>query len=259
MPGSDLLAGGGSLPGSARFVPVIFLTDEERRARAAGEDDPPEVFNDTSPSGIGPQIVVSAESDAQTWKSLRDPDADPGAHVREAIAAVRAGAPLDAPPSPNREPYPYAGTISVGGIRIAVEVRAGDRRYWYDAAGQAKGSTLMLAHYGEIPGTLGLDGDPIDVFVGPAPDAPRAWIVHQTNPRTGAADEDKLIVGYPTKLAALAMYLQSYDSPAFFGGVTECSVDDLRAWLDERGSHGEAIAPVAGAGAMRARAPAVVV
>jgi hypothetical protein len=93
----------------------------------------------------------------------------------------------------------------------------------------------MHATYGEIADTVGSDGDPIDVFVGPDFDAEIAYVVHQRiaeGEGEGGYDEDKVMLGWPTQEDALASYRQHYDKPDDFeGGITVITVDELRERL----------------------------
>lgn len=144
---------------------------------------------------------------------------------------------LGPPPSPNRKKWPYKGTIVFQGIPIYVENPRGSVRRGVSAGGE-RWATTMRAHYGEFAETLGMDGDPIDVFVGPAADAPRAYVVHQKVPGTQVMDEDKVILGCHTAAEAKALYLQHYDRAGFFGGMTPWPVAELRAFLGKHGTEG---------------------
>ncbi len=81
------------------------------------------------------------------------------------------------------------------GLQISVETQAGAWRYWTDSDGTT-GRTKMKYDYGYIRGTLGVDGDHVDVFVGPNEHATHVYIVHQ---RKGGDfrrfDEQKCMLG----------------------------------------------------------------
>lgn len=140
------------------------------------------------------------------------------------------------PPSPNRDPFPFAGTLDYQGIPILVENPLGSTRRGVDAGGHPW-ETHMQAHYGEVEGTRGLDGDPVDVFVGPDPEASTAYVVHQKVPGTQRPDEDKVILGCGTAEEAKALYLAHYNRPGFFHGITSWTVEELQRYLAREGNH----------------------
>jgi len=58
----------------------------------------------------------------------------------------------------------------------------------------------MHFDYGEIDGEVGADGDPLDVYLGPDPDAPFVYVVHQLKaPPFEVFDEDKVMLGFPPR------------------------------------------------------------
>lgn len=86
----------------------------------------------------------------------------------------------------------------------------------------------MRCHYGEIISSEGVDGDPVDVFLGPNPDAKCAYIVRQVEPSSGKFDEQKVMLGFDTIIEAKRMYLAHYDTPAFFGGISRMSMGEFK-------------------------------
>lgn len=130
-----------------------------------------------------------------------------------------------------RRALEHADAVDYQGIRVRIENPVGSVRRWRDAEGH-EGQTRMQCAYGYAERTTGADGDGVDVFLGPNPEAPRAWIVHQRNPHTGAYDEDKVMLGFSDQRSAINAYEMHYDTPAeFFGAVSEVTVDQLRRWL----------------------------
>lgn len=109
------------------------------------------------------------------------------------------------------------------GLTINVESPAGTVR-------RGRGwETLMVYDYGEIAGSLGADGDPVDVYLGPyLHDAPMVFVVHQRRYGDWAKyDEDKCMLGWLSEAEARAAYLQQYDDDRFLGEVTAMPVDDF--------------------------------
>ena len=68
----------------------------------------------------------------------------------------------------------------------------------------------LAAHYGEIAGTVGNDGDPIDVFVGLFPELGHVWVINQGN-ADGSFDEHKCMLGFATEEQARDAYMFSFD------------------------------------------------
>ena len=121
------------------------------------------------------------------------------------------------------------GRIVVQGLRIAIENPRGTYREGVDADGAAW-RCRMAAHYGYLSGTRGADGDGVDVFVGPAPESPRVWVINQV--LGGQFDEHKVMLGFVDEAHARATYLSSY-SPGWqgLGDIVPVSLDQLRWWL----------------------------
>ncbi len=125
------------------------------------------------------------------------------------------------------------GPMTYQGIPLEVENPVGSTRYWTDESGE-QGETLMRDAYGFIRRTAGAgaDGEEVDVFVGPDPRAPRAFVVEQQDPHTGRWDEQKVMLGYATQDLAEAAYRAHYDVPdLFLLYATPMELDHLQRWL----------------------------
>jgi len=96
-------------------------------------------------------------------------------------------------------------------------------------------ATLMKSHYGEIPGTRGPDGDPLDVFLPKKGfESDKLTVVHQQNPETKEYDEDKIMVGFPSENAAVSEYFKHYDKPEeFYLGHTTWTKEEFFKMLTE--------------------------
>ena len=127
--------------------------------------------------------------------------------------------------------YPKAALV-VAGLPIVVETPA-----WTFRAGKGQDGkewiTRNWADYGYIPRTDGGDGEGLDVYVMPGgvDESARVYIVRQRDPRTGQHDEDKVMLGFPTKAAAVLGYLVHYDRPEYFGGITSMPMAEFKAFL----------------------------
>lgn len=115
------------------------------------------------------------------------------------------------------------------GLPIAIEHPEGTVREGVDETGKPWRTVFRYA-YGEILGTLGMDGDPVDVFIGSYADAPEVYIVQQMKRKKwDVADEQKVMIDFGSIDEAKAAYLGHYDDPRFFGGITAMPVDEFIA------------------------------
>jgi hypothetical protein len=126
--------------------------------------------------------------------------------------------------------YQIVGKVNFQGLPITIETPVGGTRKWRTADGEA-GETVMQAAYGFIERTEGADGDGIDVFLGPWPDAPKAFVIHQQNPKSGLYDEDKVFLGFTSKEAAETCYSIHYTDPeSFFVTTSEMDMEQFKRW-----------------------------
>lgn len=116
--------------------------------------------------------------------------------------------------------YKLHGRISFRGLPISIENRKGSYRHWHDPHTGKDGKTKMLYAYGYIRRTKGLDGDHVDVFVGPNEKAKNVYVV-MTNkaPDFKERDEEKCMLGFDTEEAAVAAFKAHYDKDGFFHSV----------------------------------------
>lgn len=135
------------------------------------------------------------------------------------------------PPKPNRKKWPFVGTIRFAGMTIHVENLPGQVRGGTDNKGK-KWKTKMKWPYGEIHKTMGLDGDKVDVYVGPDSSSKKVYVVNQNHPKghpkAGQFDEQKVMLGFGSAAAAKRAYLAHYDSDSFFRSMTEMGLDQFK-------------------------------
>lgn len=117
-----------------------------------------------------------------------------------------------------RENRKLHGKTTFQNIPISIENRKGSVRKGVDDDGE-EWRTKMRLPYGYIPGTEGVDGDALDVFVGPNEDAAFAYVVHCNTPDGAEFDEDKVMLGFASSDAAKRCFKQHYDDDKFFGGI----------------------------------------
>jgi hypothetical protein len=113
------------------------------------------------------------------------------------------------------------------GLTIAVENPAGSVRRGRNRHG-VTWEVRMRFDYGEILNTIGVDGDPVDVIIGPNLDAPEVYVVHQRRVNDWENyDEDKVCVGFDSQSDAESAFLSNYNDPRFLGPVTAMPVDEF--------------------------------
>lgn len=124
------------------------------------------------------------------------------------------------------------GRLDFQGLPISIENKKGSVRHWYDPKADEHGTTKMLYSYGYVKGTLGLDGDAVDVFVGPEKTSSKVFIVTQmTSPAFKQVDEQKVMLGFISAKEAKSAYLKHYNDPKFFGSMKELSMDAFKTKL----------------------------
>ncbi len=115
------------------------------------------------------------------------------------------------------------------GFKLVIENPVGTVREGVDETGKPWRTEFQHA-YGEIVGTLGVDGDPVDVYLGDDEAASEVYIVRQMKRKDwDKFDEDKCFLGFSSMEAAKQAYLNHYDDPRFFGGIIAMPIEEFRA------------------------------
>ncbi len=115
------------------------------------------------------------------------------------------------------------------GLPITIEYRKGDTRTGVGPDGK-KWERKLFAAYGEIKRTEGLDGDALDVYVGPDLDATKVYAITQLKgPEFKKVDEQKFMLGFKTADEAKRIYLSHYPDPKILGGMKEMTLEDFQA------------------------------
>lgn len=134
------------------------------------------------------------------------------------------------------------GRCTFQGMEVSIENKAGTYRKWYDVAEKREGKTKQLYDYGYIRGTLGTDGDHVDVYVGPNENAQYVYIVDQMKgPDFKRFDEQKCMLGFDSEADAKMAYMAHFDKAGFFGGMKKMSVVDFKAKVLDKENHGEMV------------------
>lgn len=126
--------------------------------------------------------------------------------------------------SPVKIARPKKHKVEWNGIPLVIENPKDSLRHWKDSNG-ADRFTKMEFDYGEIPGTMGWDGDPLDVVVGPNRNAPEVYVVTiAQKPEFTTPDEQKCLLNFSSKDEALSAMLLLYDDPRFIYEVQTMGV-----------------------------------
>ena len=127
------------------------------------------------------------------------------------------------------------GHVQVGKFDITIEQPRGSIRKGTDANGKAWESKMHNT-YGYIRGTVGVDGDHIDVFLSndiDGWDGRKVYVVDQYNPN-GSFDEHKVMLGFNDMDKAKSDYLANYEKGWEKGrriDVSAMDLEDFEKWI----------------------------
>lgn len=123
------------------------------------------------------------------------------------------------------------GHIKINGFDITIEQPSGSVRSGKDANGK-EWSVTMNNTYGYIRGTESVDGDHIDVFLGPDMNSDIVYVVDQVN-TDGSFDEHKVMMGFSSLEDARSAYLSNYEEGwKGLGNITGVALDEFKKWID---------------------------
>ena len=123
------------------------------------------------------------------------------------------------------------GHIKINGFDVTIEQPAGSVRSGKDASGK-EWSVTMNNTYGYIRGTESVDGDHIDVFLGPDMNSDMVYVVDQVN-TDGSFDEHKVMMGFSSLEDARSAYLSNYEEGwQGLGNITGVALDEFKKWID---------------------------
>lgn len=113
-------------------------------------------------------------------------------------------------------------------LDVVIENTAGSLRHGPNWTAQ------MAADYGYFLGTVGHDGDNVDVHVGPEHASRNVWIVDMRNLETGGFDEHKVLLGYNELKDALADFVLGYVTGDVWHrivSINSLTMDQFKNWL----------------------------
>lgn len=120
--------------------------------------------------------------------------------------------------------------IDWNGQQIAIENPVGSYRNGIGEDGRPW-SNRMRHEYGYLVGTVGADGDGIDVFRGNAKNADRVYVVNQVS-GDGLFDEHKVMVDFASADEAQNAYNAAFDPDwTGFDSICEMTMDEFNEWL----------------------------
>lgn len=115
------------------------------------------------------------------------------------------------------------------GMTISIENEAGSVRSGVDPSGDPW-ETRMVFPYGYLWKTEAVDGEHVDVYLGPNPDALFVYVIHQRKSGDWLRyDEDKAMCWFDSEADAVHAFLQHYKDFRFLGPVTSLPVDEFVA------------------------------
>lgn len=128
------------------------------------------------------------------------------------------------------------GHVQVGTFDITIEQPQGSVRRGTDADGK-QWENKMNNTYGYIRGTVGVDGDHIDVFLSndiDGWDGRKVFVVDQYNP-DGSFDEHKVMLGFNDADEAMGDYLANHEQGWEDGrriDVSAVNLEDFEKWIE---------------------------
>lgn len=158
---------------------------------------------------------------------------------QEFIDADKTAHDNDSEPQQANRPEPIH--FELNGLPITIENQAGTIRKGIDSNGH-EWAVQLKAHYGEIRGSTGADGDYVDCFINPEymPDEQSiddpVFIVNQNDPYTGEFDEVKVMIGWNDIDSAKAAYAENYEEGYPEQPIVETNYSDLTKWLNSQES-----------------------
>jgi phage-related protein (TIGR01555 family) len=121
-----------------------------------------------------------------------------------------------------------------GGVPITVERSKGQRRVLKNDSGNVVYDRTLLHDYGFIRGTIGRDGDEVDVIIGPDESAANVFVADMIDLGPDVdkrSDEDKVLLGFRSEAEARAAFLSMYP-PEFLGSLKRMSIKEFAdGWL----------------------------
>lgn len=139
--------------------------------------------------------------------------------------------------------YKLADRIVYNGLLVSLETKKGDIRKGIGKDGKPW-QVRMPYDYGYLRNTVGADGQHVDVFIGPEEHADTVYVIHQNKENSDAYDEDKAMLGFDSKQAAVAAYKAAYSNGLGDRIYRSCSIlsfIDFVKQVYNKANHGKRI------------------
>lgn len=124
------------------------------------------------------------------------------------------------------------GKVTIKGLKITIENPKGSTRRGVDEDGNQWESEMKYT-YGYFNGTVGKDGDQIDVYIGPEVEEDfDVYIIDQVDEETRAFDEHKVMFGFSNENEAKEAYMSCYEEGwKGFENITTISLSKFKKWI----------------------------
>lgn len=165
-----------------------------------------------------------AKAQVALMKDEEAPVAPPAAAPEPAAE----GEPATQPPDPTDNGGPVLERVDFRGITVEIDRPRGFVQEGVGADG-TPWARVYHVPYGFIPGTLGGDGEGLDVFLGGDARSTTAFWITQVK-SDGTFDEFKVMLGFADQESAKAAYTLHVPK-RYFGAITPVNVEHMKAML----------------------------
>jgi len=183
------------------------------------------------------QLLVDAEKTMGTGDSPTPPIKETLDKLRNSVPALKPDElePSELEPTKldkrhlaqNKKPYSHYG------IDFIIENPKGSIRVGFSIDGGAWKSVLP-ADYGYIKHTRGMDGDELDMYIGPHLESEQVFVVDQNEIMTGEFDEHKIIFGTNSLNEAIDLYIDGFSDGRGrerIRAITSASMEEFKEWI----------------------------
>lgn len=224
---------------SAKKLSIAFKAMAEFAERNAVDSQNFGLFGEPEPVNIKDAVAYANEALNKEYGNQEQVDFfDSAADLEEAAKQSATSPENDLPEPTDQEKIEgnyIKGKVRIDDLVIAIENPAGSIRSGKDHDGH-EWENEMMHHYGYIEGTLGADGDELDVFIkkGMTDFNGKIFVITQVNPETQEFDEHKLVIGADSEAEAEEIYLSNYENGwKGFSSIAELTIEQLKRKLNE--------------------------
>ena len=185
-------------------------------------------------TNITSEILEAAKKKDADAKEMQNAAGYLGAEGEEGEEKPQSAPELQQPKKPRAVDSKHRN-IEFAGIPITIEHEAGERRQIRNERNELVYDRLLKAPYGFVQNSLSVDGDELDVIVGPAENAPFVWIIQMRDlgPDIEARqDEPKCCIGWQSESSAVRAFQDMY-GPDWIDDIEEVPLSEFKARLAE--------------------------